>query len=151
MNWTKTPLLLTVLVVSSYVLAGCGQPSASPSKATANSEHQDRTGHVDGDEHHDGDGHDHAKGEHTHGEWWCAEHGVPEEVCALCDSKLAADFQKKGDWCKEHDRPDSQCFICHPELETKFAAQYEAKYGKKPPKPHVEEGEHDHDKEKSKT
>jgi hypothetical protein len=56
-------------------------------------------------------------------------------VCGQCDSKLAAEFQKKGDWCKEHDRPDSQCFKCHPELEAKFAAQYEAKYGKQPPTP----------------
>ena len=76
--------------------------------------------------------------DHDHSEWWCNEHGMPEEICAQCDSKLAATFQKKGDWCKEHDRPDSQCFICHPELEAKFAAQYEAKYGKKPPKPEAE-------------
>jgi hypothetical protein len=69
------------------------------------------------------------------GGWWCSEHGVPEGVCALCDSKVAAEFQKKGDWCKQHDRPESQCFICHPELEAKFAAQYEAKFGKKPPTP----------------
>jgi cobalt-zinc-cadmium efflux system membrane fusion protein len=74
-------------------------------------------------------------GGHEHGAWWCDAHGVPEEVCALCDTKLAADFQKKGDWCAEHDRPDSQCFKCHPELEAKFAAQYEAMYGKQPPKP----------------
>ena len=40
---------------------------------------------------------------------------APEGVCALCDSKVAAEFQKKGDWCKQHDRPESQCFICHPE------------------------------------
>lgn len=72
---------------------------------------------------------------HDHSAWWCNEHGVPEEVCGLCNSKLAAEFQKKGDWCKEHDRPDSQCFHCHPELEAKFAAQYEAKFGKKAPKP----------------
>jgi len=71
---------------------------------------------------------------HDHSGWWCAEHGMPEKVCAQCDSKLAAEFQKKGDWCKEHDRPDSQCFICHPDLEAKFAAEYEAKEGKKPPK-----------------
>ena len=70
-----------------------------------------------------------------HSGWWCNEHGVPEGICAQCSSKVAADFQKKGDWCKQHDRPESQCFICHPELEAKFAAQYEAKYGKKPPKP----------------
>src|SRR5579864_2812815 len=69
------------------------------------------------------------------GTWWCKEHGMPEEVCAQCNAKVAAEFKKKGDWCKEHDRPDSQCFVCHPELEAKFAAQYEAKYGKQPPKP----------------
>lgn len=71
----------------------------------------------------------------TNDGWWCVEHGVPEGVCALCNSKVAADLKKKGDWCKEHDRPESQCFICHPELEDKFAAQYQAKYGKKAPKP----------------
>jgi hypothetical protein len=70
---------------------------------------------------------------HDHGEWWCDEHGVPEEVCGQCNAKAAAEFKKKGDWCKEHDRPDSQCFICHPELKEKFAAQYRAKYGKEPP------------------
>ena len=30
---------------------------------------------------------------HTHDGWWCKEHGVPEEVCAQCDSKLVADFK----------------------------------------------------------
>src|SRR5947208_10226249 len=72
---------------------------------------------------------------HHHDAWWCNEHGVPEEVCARCNTKLVADFKAKGDWCKNHDRPDSQCFICHPEKEADFAAQYEAKYGKQPPKP----------------
>src|SRR5204862_2632737 len=71
----------------------------------------------------------------NHESWWCEEHGVPEEICAQCNPKLAAKFKADGDWCKLHDRPDSQCFICHPELEAKFAAKYEAKYGKKPPKP----------------
>jgi hypothetical protein len=82
-------------------------------------------------------------GGHVHGAWWCDAHGVPEEICAQCDSSLAADFKAKNDWCKEHERPDSQCFVCHPELEAKFAAQYEAKYGKQPPKP-SDEGDHDH-------
>ena len=75
---------------------------------------------------------------HTHGAWWCDEHGVPEEVCGLCSKKVADDMKAKGDWCREHDRPDSQCFVCHPEFEAQFAAQYEAKYGKKPPKPNTE-------------
>ena len=72
---------------------------------------------------------------HDHSGWWCDEHGIPEEICAQCNSKVAADYKRQGDWCKEHDRPDSQCFICHPELEAKFAARYEAKYGRRPPKP----------------
>jgi hypothetical protein len=72
---------------------------------------------------------------HSHEGWWCDEHGVPEELCGQCDAKLAASFQRKGDWCKQHDRPDSQCFLCHPEYEARFAAQYAAKFGKKPPKP----------------
>lgn len=93
-------------------------------------------------EHKEGEKHEHstataATEKHDHSGWWCNEHGVPEEVCALCNSKVAADFQKKGDWCKEHDRPDSQCFKCHPELEAQFAAKYEAKYGKQPPKPEL--------------
>jgi hypothetical protein len=83
---------------------------------------------------------------HSHDGWWCDEHGVPEEVCALCNSKLVAGFKAKGDWCSEHDRPESQCFICNPEREAEFAAQYEAKYGKKPPKPEqTDEDSHDHD------
>jgi cobalt-zinc-cadmium efflux system membrane fusion protein len=84
---------------------------------------------------------------HSHDGWWCNEHGVPEDVCALCNTKLVADFKAKGDWCKEgHERPDSQCFICHPEKEAEFAAQYEAKYGKKPPKPEAGGEKHDHEK-----
>jgi hypothetical protein len=80
---------------------------------------------------------------HSHEGWWCAEHGVPEEVCAQCDKKLVAAFKAKGDWCDAHNRPESQCFICHPEKEATFAAQYEAKYGQLPPKPAAESGEAD--------
>ena len=103
---------LGALVVAAVGLAGCGQPASNTPPATQVGEES-----------------------HVHGEWWCAEHGVPEEVCAQCNTTLAADFKAKGDWCKEHDRPESQCFICHPEKEAEFAAQYEAKYGEKPPKP----------------
>lgn len=87
---------------------------------------------------------------HQHGEWWCGEHGVPEEVCALCDASLVADFKAKGDWCQEHDRPDSQCFTCHPEKQAEFAALYVAKYGEQPPALSHEDAhgdEHDHDHE----
>lgn len=93
-------------------LAGCGHsPKEAPQAAAA------------------------AHEEAAHSGWWCNEHGVPEEVCALCDTKLVASFKAKGDWCADHDRPDSQCFACHPEKEGEFAAAYEAKYGSKPPKP----------------
>lgn len=73
--------------------------------------------------------------EHDHSGWWCAEHGVPEEICSLCSSKVAADFKAKGDWCVEHDRAKSQCFVCEPQQQAKYAAQYEAKFGEQPPKP----------------
>lgn len=121
--WMTTTLVITVALAS-----GCGQTAPAPAEK-----------HADAHEDHD---HDHGDetvatkdGGHDHSGWWCNEHGVPEEVCGQCNSKLAAEFQKKGDWCKEHDRPDSQCFKCHPELQAKFAAQYEAKNGKQPPTP----------------
>ncbi|MHB8972733.1 MAG: RND transporter [Pirellulaceae bacterium] len=66
---------------------------------------------------------------------WCVEHGVPEDICAQCNAKVAADCKQKGDWCEEHERPESQCFLCDPQREAKFAAEYEAKNGSKPPKP----------------
>jgi hypothetical protein len=66
---------------------------------------------------------------------WCIEHGVPEDICGRCSPKAAAECQRKGDWCKGHNRPQSQCFLCRPELQATFAAEYEAKYGKKPPTP----------------
>ena len=125
----STNLIAAGLACSLAFVLGCGQPSAppaAPAPVAAAHDHDHEHGH---DHHaHAGDGHDHSG-------WWCTEHGVPEEACGLCDSKLAAEFQKKGDWCKEHDRPDSQCFVCHPEHAARFAAQYEAKFGKQPPKP----------------
>ena len=81
---------------------------------------------------------------HSHEGWWCDEHGVPEEVCAQCNAKLVADFKAKNDWCEKHNRPDSQCFVCHPEKEAEFAALYEAKFGKKPPKPEADVAEVEH-------
>lgn len=71
----------------------------------------------------------------SHGGWWCVEHGVPEEECALCDKSLVSKFKEDNDWCDEHDRPESQCFICGPKRFEKFAAVYEAKTGQKPPQP----------------
>lgn len=75
----------------------------------------------------------------TDDRWWCIEHGVPEHDCAQCDAKVAAEYKKRGDWCKKHDRPESQCFICNPKRAEKFAAAYQAKYGKEPPAVPTEE------------
>lgn len=66
---------------------------------------------------------------------WCGEHGVPEDICAQCNAKVAAEYRQNSDWCTEHNRPESQCFLCSPQRAAKFAAEYETKYGKKPPKP----------------
>lgn len=131
MKLIKKNLLLTCLIIANYSLFGCGQSAAPPEKV-AQSEPQPH-----GDHSHDRSeqGHSPDKAGHSHDGWWCDEHGIPEAECAQCDAKVAAAFQKKGDWCKEHDRPDSQCFICHPEKADEFAAKYEAKFGKKPPKP----------------
>lgn len=121
-------VVFTMSAVASVGLFGCGKtadkPASSGTPDTTTASHEG----------------------HSHDGWWCSEHGVPEEVCALCSAEIAAEFKAKGDWCKEHDRPESQCFICHPEKEAEFAAQYEAKYGEAPPKPSAEEGEHaDHE------
>jgi cobalt-zinc-cadmium efflux system membrane fusion protein len=96
-----------VLLLALAFLAGCSQPAPQPNPPAG----------------------------HAHDGYWCNEHGVPEEVCALCNPKIAGEFQKKGDWCEKHERPDSQCFLCHPEKEAEFAAAYEVKFGQKPPKP----------------
>lgn len=128
MNLLTKTLVLTCLIAVTYGVVGCGE-NATPTSEVAKSKPDD---HEHGEH-----GHSHGKDGHTHGAWWCDEHGVPEAECALCDAKVAAAFQKKGDWCKDHDRPDSQCFICHPEKLEEYAAKYEAKYGKKPPKPEL--------------
>ena len=93
LNWCKWTVSLLFLGAVLVLLSGCGQtnspaPQTSPTAAT---------------------------GEGAAG-WWCSEHGMPEEICAQCSTKLASEFQAKGDWCKEHNRPESQCLICHPNL-----------------------------------
>ncbi len=123
---TMGKLTTALLMASLAFAAGCGQSAKAPPPGGATATNGVSTVETAA-----------TKGgasEHAHDGWWCNEHGVPEGICAQCNSKVAADFQKKGDWCKEHDRPQSQCFICHPELEAKFASQYVAKYGKEPPK-----------------
>ena len=122
---------------------GCNPADPGPRGETPRSvsaDGHDHEGHDhEGHDHagHDHAGHDHASDKvavHDHSHWWCAVHGVPEEECGQCNQKLAVEFQRKGDWCQKHNRPDSQCFICHPEHAARFAARYEAKYGKPPPK-----------------
>lgn len=73
-------------------------------------------------------------GHNLHG-YWCAGHGVPEEMCSLCSADKAAEFKAKGDWCEVHDRAKSQCFKCDPKLYDRFAAMYKAKFGEDPPRP----------------
>jgi hypothetical protein len=109
----KYVVAVSMIVGVCPVLAGCGKPAENKPAAVAKSD-------VETD---------------AHGGWWCNEHGVPEEECPLCDPKLVAKYKDKGDWCSKHERPDSQCFACHPEKQAEWAAQYEAKYGKQPPKP----------------
>lgn len=126
MNSLTKNLLLTCVIAATYGLVGCAQ-SPAPEVVTAKQD----------DHAHGEHGHSHDKQGHSGDGWWCDEHGVPEAECGLCNAKLAAAFKKKGDWCKEHDRPDSQCFVCHPEKLEEYAARYEAKFGKKPPKPEL--------------
>ncbi len=110
-----------LLVFAAMLYAGCGKQSAQTENSrvaeAANAGHD-----------HDGVGQDDA-----HGDWWCAEHGVPEEECSLCSAKAAEKFKAKGDWCTEHNRAESQCFLCDPSRAEKFAKLYEAKYGHAPP------------------
>ena len=117
MRFKLTGSLVLLAAMSGLFITGCGKSKTdAPETKVVSDEHN-----------HGGD--EHAE----HDEWWCAEHGVPEEECTRCDSSLIAAYKKKGDWCEKHDRPDSQCFICSPKLADKFAARYEAKYGKQPP------------------
>lgn len=46
-------------------------------------------------------------------EGWCAEHGVPEEICISCKADLLPKGQLYG-WCREHGV--AECVLEHPEL-----------------------------------
>lgn len=107
--------LLASLASVALVLGGCGEGTKEPDGTKAAKPM--------------------AESNTTVAENWCVEHGIPEDICALCNAKVAADCKDKGDWCKEHERPESQCFVCNPKLLDKFAAEYEAKHGERPPKP----------------
>ncbi len=108
----KSVAIFSMLAMTALFAGGCGQQAADrgePADVTDVS-HDDHSG------------------------WWCAEHGVPEEVCSMCSAKAAKECKAKGDWCEEHNRAESQCFQCDPSLAEKFAKLYQAKFGKEPPK-----------------
>lgn len=74
------------------------------------------------------------KKENKHDTWWCDEHGIPEEECSMCNSKVLKACKARGDVCEKHpDRAKSQCFICDPSLREKWATKYRAHYGNKEP------------------
>jgi hypothetical protein len=115
MSWLRT-VSFSMVALAVLAIAGCGGAGTKgPDKGKSSTPATDASCSV--------------------AENWCSEHGVPEDICAQCNAKVAAEYKKKGDWCKEHNRPESQCFLCNPKLADKFSAEYEAKYGKKPPKP----------------
>ena len=124
-----TSVLLLLGAAIALPLAGCNPAAEGPSSMSETDTPGDDQAPDDGS---DG-GEEHAS--HDHSGWWCPEHGVPEGDCTRCNFALIDAFRQNGDWCDEHTRPDTQCFLCHPELEATFAARYEAKFGKKPPKP----------------
>lgn len=117
-----TGVALVFAAIAAVALAGCGQQASVPGNTQVAAESHE--------------GHDHAEGDdHDHGDWWCDEHGVPEEECSICNTKAADEFKEQGDWCEEHNRAESQCFKCDPSRAEKFAKLYEAKFGQQPPKP----------------
>ncbi len=125
MRWMMRVAMVvgSLAVVAMMVgMAGCGTGGDKPAEVAS----------ADGVSH---EGEAEADSQDGHGDWWCAEHGVPEEDCSVCNEAAAKRYREKGDWCEEHNRAESQCFQCDPKRAEKFARLYEAKYGKKPPKP----------------
>ncbi len=129
MNWLNRVggLTLTLLAAIALIAAGCNRDDNKGGQAKDKGGQTERK---DGQVAKGGD----KKG---HEGWWCEEHGVPEELCSQCmpEADAKAKFKDKGDWCKLHDRAQSQCFKCDPKLYAKYEAMYEAKFGKKPPRP----------------
>jgi len=113
-NVTKFPLSVAIMTCLAVFTVGCGRQTADTSVSQVS---------------------DASQAGHDHSGWWCAEHGIPEEVCSMCSKKAANDFKAKGDWCEEHNRAESQCFLCDPKRAEKFAKLYQAKFGHAPPNP----------------
>ncbi len=111
------PVLATLLALT---VGGCSKGDGNKDQAENREEKKDKDKTA-------------AKKVHTHDQWWCDEHGIPEHLCSMCNEKVAAECKKKGDWCKKHDRALSQCFICRPERKEYYAKMYRQRYGKEPP------------------
>lgn len=125
-------VLLSFVAAFAVALGGCGQSDHEGNQAKdSGGKPKEKQGQVAAN--------NKEKKAHDHSKWWCDEHGVPESECSQCNSKIAAEFQKKGDWCDKHDRAMSQCFICNPRAKEKYAALYRTKYGKEPPPTEEEE------------
>lgn len=116
-------IMVTLLATMVLITAGCSKESDKGGQA--NTGQTEKKSAKEGDD----------KKVHDHSGWWCEEHGVPENLCSLCNNKVAAKCKKDGDWCPLHDRAKSQCFKCEPKLYEKYAAMYQAKFGKAPPRP----------------
>jgi hypothetical protein len=43
---------------------------------------------------------------------YCKGHDVAEAFCTRCSPILIAAFKAEGDWCAEHGLPESQCKLC---------------------------------------
>ncbi len=117
MRLLKSVTLFSAVMLFASAIVGCGEDTGTEGNDT-NAASGNAT-----------------EGDPTHGGWWCVEHGIPEDQCAMCNSELAASMRAGGDWCESHNRPESLCFQCDPSRADQFVALYEAKYGKKPPVP----------------
>lgn len=119
-----------LLCLSVLALGACSTADADvEGDDHAGHDHSSEEGHDDNDDH---AGHDHGDEEghddddhagHDHGDEaghdgaaadWCAEHGLPESQCTVCNPGLIAEYQAAGDWCGGHGFPESVCPQCNP-------------------------------------
>ena len=109
----KSGAVFSMLAMTVLLAGGCGEQAADSdgSADITDTAHDDHSG------------------------WWCAAHGVPEEVCSMCSTTAAKECKAKGDWCEEHNRAESQCFLCDPSRAENFTKLYVAKFGEEPPQP----------------
>ena len=85
-----TSITLSLLACLAFTICGCGDAAAPVADNDTTTELDEHAGHDHGPgEHEEVAGHDHSG-------WWCPEHGVPEEECALCDTTLVASYKADG-------------------------------------------------------